>query len=347
MDRSRKIALLGPATFVALSLASVEACVSDDAIAPAPIADAATPDAPSEVGGDDGASLDAPVADSPNDSSADAADASAPRTTNVMFVTSTSHNGNLGGLVGADALCAARATAAGLSGTFVAWLSTSAIGAATRLGSARGWLRVDGMPFVDTVADLTQAKVLYPPAIDETGTRVAANSAGAWTGTQSDGTVGDVNLTCADWTDDGTDAGGPGIGHVGRASAGGGEWTGSSNASCSGSARLYCFQTDFSKALAPLPPPAGRVAFVTAGKFDTSTGLTGADTLCQGEAVLASLAGTFKAFLATSAASAVSRFDTSGTPWSRPDGVRVVAVAADLAAGQLTAPIDVGADKTS
>lgn len=38
----------------------------------------------------------------------------------TVFVTSTSHTGNLGGLAGADAICQARANEAGLKGNFVA-----------------------------------------------------------------------------------------------------------------------------------------------------------------------------------------------------------------------------------
>src|SRR5262249_42934796 len=40
-----------------------------------------------------------------------------------VFVTSTTHDGNLGGLDGADAICASLAANAGLSGTYKAWLS--------------------------------------------------------------------------------------------------------------------------------------------------------------------------------------------------------------------------------
>ena len=40
-----------------------------------------------------------------------------------VFVTSTVHDGNLGGLVGADAICNSLASAAGLAGTYKAWLS--------------------------------------------------------------------------------------------------------------------------------------------------------------------------------------------------------------------------------
>lgn len=71
-----------------------------------------------------------------------------------------------------------------------------------------------------------------------------------------------------------------------------------------------------------------------------------ADQICQGDATSHQLPGTFKALLATPSMSPISRFDISSgsLPWVRPDGIPVVAVAADLANGKLIAPIDLGAD---
>jgi len=72
---------------------------------------------------------------------------------NIVFVTSTlSTPGNIGSLAAADAICTARAQAAALPGAYVAWLSSTVTSAKARLGSARGWVRVDGMPVADTVA---------------------------------------------------------------------------------------------------------------------------------------------------------------------------------------------------
>jgi Protein of unknown function (DUF1554) len=57
----------------------------------------------------------------------------------AVFVTSTTHTGNLGGLDGADAICQARAeslNSAAPAGTYKAWLSTAAESAAARLTHA-------------------------------------------------------------------------------------------------------------------------------------------------------------------------------------------------------------------
>ncbi len=66
---------------------------------------------------------------------------------NVAFLTSVTYAGNLGGLDGADAICQKHANNAGLpANQYRAWLSTSDEDAAARIGSARGWVRPDGLP---------------------------------------------------------------------------------------------------------------------------------------------------------------------------------------------------------
>src|SRR5213592_2896892 len=90
-----------------------------------------------------------------------------PTDANYVFVTSTTHAPDELGPADADRICNARAQAAGLPGTYVAWLSSSTEPARDRLGSARGWVRLDGLPFTDTLADLAAGKVFYPVGLDE------------------------------------------------------------------------------------------------------------------------------------------------------------------------------------
>ena len=73
-------------------------------------------------------------------------------------------------------------------------------------------------------------------------------------------------------------------------------------------------------------------------------GIQGFDETCAAQAGAAGLPGAYKALVATDGASAISRFDLNGPPWVRPDGVAIVARAADLADGKLIAPLDVHAD---
>ena len=255
---------------------------------------------------------------------------------NVAFVTSGTHNGNFGGLAGADAVCAAAATAASLpAGTYKAWLSTSSVNAVDRLAGARGFVRTDGSPFADTVADIVAGKILNTLNLDQNG--VSVNSPGnsdAWTGTLNDGTNGGFG-NCVDWT---SNLGGmnPDFGEVGHTDAGPGEWSDAgAGFSCDNGSQphLYCFDTTHDFTLT-VTKAAGRVAFVSQGAFDTTSTISGADTLCQNEAVAAGLTNgaTFKALLSTTTVAAASRFNLTSGSYVRPDGIKI-ADATTIAAG--------------
>lgn len=107
----------------------------------------------------------------------------------IVFVTSTPLQGNLGGLAGADAICNSLAGAAGLAGSYKAWLSSSGCGPATPCRgftqSAEPYVQLDGRRIADDWADLTDGAIQLTPRLDENG-----NSAGGviWTNTRPDGT---------------------------------------------------------------------------------------------------------------------------------------------------------------
>ncbi|MBL9014318.1 MAG: InlB B-repeat-containing protein, partial [Myxococcales bacterium] len=67
---------------------------------------------------------------------------------NLMFTTSAAYDGRLGGLAGADSKCQALANAAGLGGTYRAYLSATGLHAYSRFTGASGWTRVDGQPMI-------------------------------------------------------------------------------------------------------------------------------------------------------------------------------------------------------
>src|ERR1051325_10482127 len=92
-------------------------------------------------------------------------------THNTAFVTSTVHDPTTFGsdLAAADAICMARATDAGLLGPYAALVWTQDVDATTRLGNARGWVRVDGVSVVDTIDDVGLGRWLHPLAVDELG----------------------------------------------------------------------------------------------------------------------------------------------------------------------------------
>ena len=52
----------------------------------------------------------------------------------TVFVTSTKHNGNFGGLSGADGFCQGLANAAGLGGAYMAWLGDPPLRVQSRPG---------------------------------------------------------------------------------------------------------------------------------------------------------------------------------------------------------------------
>jgi len=239
---------------------------------------------------------------------------------NYAFVTSTTRMmGDIGGLAGADVICNDAATAAGLPGTYVAWLSTSTVDAIDRLGTASGWLRTDYRPFAQSIADLLASDLRYPLNIDENGVRVS--EAGIVpTATEADGTLSGTE-TCADWTD--STASRRPIG--GSMDSGGERWTRGFLMNCDMVVRIYCFGVDNVHPYA-LPVVEGRLGWVSTGTLPANAGLAAADALCVAEGV--GLTGTPRALLATTAASAISRFDTTGLPWIRPDGVLVWASAA-------------------
>src|SRR5207244_775845 len=59
------------------------------------------------------------------------------------------------GMASADALCQSEATGAGLSGSYLALLSTSSASAVSRFSATGGtWVRPDGIPLVNQATDL-------------------------------------------------------------------------------------------------------------------------------------------------------------------------------------------------
>ena len=258
---------------------------------------------------------------------------------NIVFHTSTTHAPSLGGLAAADQICAERATAASLPGTYVAYVSTSTTHAIDRLSSARGWVRVDGRPFVDRPQDIAEQKILYPPRLDEFGNERFHGL--VMTGTDWGGRYDESRGNCSDFT---STAGTLAVGSTSATTLFANEFVFTHG--CETEYHLYCFGVDKNVPLAP-QPASGRIAFVSNfGMFMHTGGTDEADLLCESEASDAGLSGSFRAFIASSSFSAVSRFDTTGPPWIRPDGVPIVARAADLGAGSPPTGINQRADGT-
>lgn len=105
-----------------------------------------------------------------------------------VFITSGTHDGNLGGLAGGDALCQSAADAAGLGGTWRMWLGDATGSPSTRFTQPSApYYRVDGVMVASSWADLIDGTLLAPIEVSELGAAVAGNV--PFTGTNPDGTA--------------------------------------------------------------------------------------------------------------------------------------------------------------
>jgi hypothetical protein len=279
-----------------------------------------------DAGGDDGAVADAGAG-------ADAPEPDAPLPNNFVFVTSSTHTGALGGLNGADAVCAARAQEAGLPGTYVAWLSTESTDAIDRLGTARGWVRPDGKPFVDRLEDLVEGRILFPPRLDETGTDLLVEA--IWTASRGTGVFLPDQTSCGGWTSSDPSS----TARVGSSDGGFVSWTTASSDPCSVQNHLLCFGIDHENPLR-FEPASGRIAYRGISTLTPDGSIAFYDNYCRDEASFFELPGTYLAAMVSSAGTSIaSRFDLEGDTWVRLDGVPIVENAAALATGPLDAPI--------
>lgn len=135
-------------------------------------------------------------------------DGTTPPPSRVVFVSSVKYTGALGGVADADSTCQALASAAGLSGTFKAWLSDSVSSAGERLShSPDPYVRTDGVQVAADWADLVSPPLANAINVDEHGVELPpdgnfSSTAYVWTGTLPDArSVGPWN--CDEWTSSG------------------------------------------------------------------------------------------------------------------------------------------------
>jgi hypothetical protein len=252
---------------------------------------------------------------------------------NLMFVTSKTFDfPNSGtGLAAADALCRAAASQSGLAGTYVAILSDDVTGAAARLvkdgTTARGFVRLDGLPIADTVSNLlVEHRLWYPVAFDEHGTLALRY---AWNGTNLDGSPSGAAADCSSWTD----SGGTGLeSHTGS------NLVAPFTENCSMPRPVVCAGVDHGAAVnAPVVTP-GKLVFVTSSGWMGSGGLAAAAALCSAEQPEGH--ATMPLLATTSAAAAIL---DSAQLYVRPDGVPV-GTGAELASSALRTGIWVHGD---
>lgn len=243
---------------------------------------------------------------------------------NRIFLSSVTHDGAFGGLEGGDALCQGLADQAQLGGTYRILLSTSTEDWLARTAGARGWIRVDGEPFADQM--LAETIGMYNNRLTEYGRD--RSGGGYWSYPRATFAGG---THCQDWT---SQLGGDTNDKLADFStttqvARSLEFPRSGRDTCATKHPFACAQVD---RVVPVTPIArkGRLAFMSYATWSASTGIERADQLCASEAKMAKKPGSFKAVLATSTASAISRFRVDGPPWVRADGLPLLPTAEDL-----------------
>ncbi len=248
-------------------------------------------------------------------------------TNNLVFVSSASYATTLGSARAYDTPCNQLATAAGINSqtndAYVAYVTDQNSDAVTVLGSARGFMRVDGAPFADSLSGLVNMnKVLNTLSVDEKGATVS-------NGVTLVGASNPALYSCSNWTST------AGNHQSGTTSWGPGAWHNGQSYPCSGTYRLFCFMKTQTAALS-FTPATGKKIYLSNSTFAVAGGIAAADAKCDADKPMGT-AGAVKALLATTTTPAGAVL-TAGANYVRPDGV-LVGTGAELVAGTLRSGI--------
>lgn len=156
----------------------------------------------------------------------------------AIFITSTQHGGNLGGIAGADGLCQGLADGAGLGGTYYAWLSDGTTHPSTRNTQRGPYLLTNGTTVADDWADLIDGSIDAQISTDQ-NTNTVGGLVSVWTNVAAVGAGATGPDDCLDWTSNSNaDRGGRGNRSVNSST-----WTESlSTIACDQQAYLYCVE---------------------------------------------------------------------------------------------------------
>ena len=151
-------------------------------------------------------------------------------------MTEATYSGALGSLAAADMFCRAAANAAGLTGTYRAWLSDGTTNAIDRITGDGPWYTTGGDLAWGNKVELPGAPV--SPLLSENGGDVSgASVSGPWTGTDANGFA--TGQDCDGWTNATTEVSAT----LGTAKQGDTHWGGGGEAlRCDAKAPLICFQ---------------------------------------------------------------------------------------------------------
>jgi len=157
-----------------------------------------------------------------------------------VFVTSDTFPSTFGSLAAADFLCQGAADAAGLGGSFRAWLSEDSANPerspARRFARSRSpYVRIDGVVVADDWIDLTDGTLQNPIDVTETGGAPSVNF--VWTATDFLGDIVGTLADCGNWANPSNNS--AVFGNPTRTDAG---WTTNVETICLAVLPLYCFE---------------------------------------------------------------------------------------------------------
>jgi cysteine-rich repeat protein len=164
----------------------------------------------------------------------------------LIFVSSVSYDGKMGGLAGADLACQTLASAAMLPGKYLAWLGDQAAWPANRMTKADvPYIRTDFTMVAKHWTDLTDGTLIAP--IDKTEAAVHAvmgpgpcnGGPTVHTNLGADGKLFDAEYNCDDWK---SAVGTVRAGQLGPPGLMNGLWTSACSIGCSVKAPIYCIQ---------------------------------------------------------------------------------------------------------
>ncbi len=176
-----------------------------------------------------------------------------------VFITSDSFTPNFGGIAAGHAKCAAAAKAAGLGGSWLAWLSDSSTYPSVYHKAQVPYRRLDGALVALNWNDLVDGTLDNPIEIDETGAKVTTGAGSSsycgssalpavWTGTNTAGNRANSSSSiyyCGNWTTNTTSSSYRAA--SGLSSGNASNWTTACTTQrCNYKGHLYCFeQSDY------------------------------------------------------------------------------------------------------
>lgn len=229
------------------------------------------------------------------------------RTGHYIFITSTTSQGDFGGIAGGNSICQTRATAAGLPGTWLAVLNSTASGSFnTRITLTHPLYNMAGQKLSDGAwSPLKDVPVKF--------NELAAVSSATWVRVGSTS----ASSNCSEYTTNGATS-------VTVGSPNGGIFSfmfGAASSNCSSFFPLYCV-SDVITLSAPARahlPNKHHTMFRTSNTYNGNLGgIAGADSICQTEAATLGYTGTYVAALSTSTQSVLARL----TPIVTTGGVK-------------------------